>query len=309
MRDVLDELAMAVAGGTAHTSRQFGDIDDDTASIIGDDHSETVEKRPKKVDSVNDLLHAIGRKLLDLENAENVSQVPPPEIPISLDGAIVGQIPAACADGEERIFYTDYIHDPQDGGWIRCAVQTNDSDEPGLGSIDYAMICKRDQMSKELLEISVIGKDLKGLLEEALRHYPGHWDERMTFVDAGLVFSPLIHNWDALQQLALECATDENGRLARQDLQILLSKIQKTNRCGKYFAEREMIRREKVISFEWLWTIFPPGSIVYLTESAQPEVLLVSSSVYRVRKRRLRGFMRYSSDPASDYEDEPIKPV
>jgi hypothetical protein len=139
----------------------------------------------------------------------------------------------------------------------------------------------------------VLNVGLQKLLVKHLAHYPGHWDEGIAM---GRPFEPIIHNWDALRSLSEQAGADDVEKQALVDLRNLQREIQ---RSMKFILEdMKDIKRDKVVTFDTLWTMFPPGSIVYATPFGHPQCFLVSSTSYEVPKERE---VSYFSDSDEEY--------
>ncbi|UNI23973.1 hypothetical protein JDV02_009758 [Purpureocillium takamizusanense] len=117
-------------------------------------------------------------------------------------------------------------------------------------------------------EIEIISLGLWNLLKERLGHWPYH-----TFRDAPVTlkspFEPLVFHFDDLSGWAAEPPKDETDKQAREDLRILLETISGglsgDERLDRYFKTRSNYKRQQpgTIQFEDLWTVFPPGTLVY----------------------------------------------
>jgi len=76
-------------------------------------------------------------------------------------------------------------------------------------------------------------------------------------------FRVLVWNWDSLQKATEDHAGDDDEKKqARQDLRFLLDKVQSSPEMEKYFEARGMWKENGEISFDYLWTLFPPGEMV-----------------------------------------------
>lgn len=163
-------------------------------------------------------------------------------------------------------------------------------DRPGIPSqlteqhpepdADHGIIWKQKSRRRPAyhgIEATVLNEDLKKLLAEHLKHYPGHWDEEVTIQNP---FEALIHNWKKLKTLSEEICTDPRDQLARKDLQSLLREVGKTRECKEYVKTLDQIENDKIISFRLLWTIFSPGTLVFSTPYDRRQAFLVSSAFY-----------------------------
>ncbi|KAI9686388.1 MAG: hypothetical protein M1822_003733 [Bathelium mastoideum] len=115
-------------------------------------------------------------------------------------------------------------------------------------------------------DIIIYDEGLRGLLYKLLPHYPAHW--RGEIVTIPSPYEAIILNWDLLWEQSepeKECG-DNNSRQVRADLRELLETLQKSSgdlKLDKYLQNRNSYQKERCITFEALWTIFPPGTIVY----------------------------------------------
>jgi len=301
---------------------QCGDITDDTTRSTNDNSAslKNIMETPVRHDALNDISRIISPDIeqavknrrpkeqahktttSDTEpSAENATNEEPRQClntqsqcskEQSSENAILGAKPDTAnlsdrEDDEEKILYVEKYRDfnlSLQDFFSHLSSKGEKAVQPNTNIVGKVLKCEHDATTKRLLEVTVISEPLKKLLAEALRHYPGHWDEGVSFASDGLSFAPLIHNWDKLQTLALETTTDEDTRLTREHLDLLLTKV---GQSCKYLHSRKMICEDKIVSFDWLWTIFPPGSIVYEAESNQPRVLMVSSAEYTSKDRAL----------------------
>ena len=141
-------------------------------------------------------------------------------------------------------------------------------------------------------EITINDDGLTALLLHALGHEP--YLRHMKSLSFLSLFEPIVHNWSTLDDLAnndtskpivldlrrelenksnASAATSGDqlaplkaaGSLekARADLRLLLDEVCRTPGLELYFnSAREMQEKTNTISFEYLWTIFPPGELV-----------------------------------------------
>ena len=114
-------------------------------------------------------------------------------------------------------------------------------------------------------ELEIVSRDLWHLLKTLLSHYPYHIFQG----DPVTINSPyegLILNWDKLDKAANESPADGEDGEARTDLKLLLDTISSGSgdpKLDKYFKIRESHKEQKFVTFETLWTIFAPGTLVY----------------------------------------------
>jgi len=128
---------------------------------------------------------------------------------------------------------------------------------------EYVAILRRNLEENEG-ELEVFDPDLRELLKKNLAHYPYHYfiGQRMKIRSP---YEPFILNWDLLQETGKE-TSDETDKQARMDLRDLLKAIESGSgdtKLDSYLKAREDLIKQKSITFEALWTIFPPGTIIY----------------------------------------------
>ncbi|KAK1839779.1 ATPase [Colletotrichum chrysophilum] len=144
---------------------------------------------------------------------------------------------------------------------------------------------------------------------------PSSWDKTKDPVVFVSPCEPLIHNWDRLNALAIEDSlrTEEmkvriqklgprtdvtmagseeqkaraleylgkasNLENARAQLKLMLKLVKTIPELGKYFQSVEAQNNTGSIQFEHLWTIFPPGEIVFSTLFMnEPQLFIVKDS-------------------------------
>lgn len=117
-------------------------------------------------------------------------------------------------------------------------------------------------------ELTIINTHLWDLLKAQLGWYPYH----VFRGSAVTLYSPYEHivfQWDSLLKEADREVEKEDDKLARQDLKALLDIISGgksgDTMLDKYFQNRKTYseNKEKTVQFDDLWTVFPPGSLVY----------------------------------------------
>ncbi|ORY63320.1 AAA family ATPase [Pseudomassariella vexata] len=135
-----------------------------------------------------------------------------------------------------------------------------------------------DQDEEDYSEIEIFGKPLRDLLQRLLHHYPYH----LFLGDIVILVSPyepLVHNWCLLYKETAKDGGDENEKIARNDLKEMMETIRQGSgdpKLDEYFKVRESLRASRSITFSNLWTIFPPGMLVYGRPfMKQPQVFIV----------------------------------
>lgn len=114
-------------------------------------------------------------------------------------------------------------------------------------------------------ELDITNVDLWNLLKDVIGGYPGHIF-RGPPVTIPSPYEPLIFSWDRLQQVSKAKPKDKRDKQARTDLELLLDTLSSGSgdlKLDKYFKMRESNKEQKSVTFETLWTLFPPGTLVY----------------------------------------------
>jgi len=114
-------------------------------------------------------------------------------------------------------------------------------------------------------EIDIEDPNLWELLKVLLGDHPYH-TFRGPPVTLSSPYEAIVFNWDKLHEATRETPQNEPEKQARKDLQLLLDTLAKGSgdaKLDKYFKTRDSYKNQKVVSFETLWTIFPPGTLVY----------------------------------------------
>ena len=78
-------------------------------------------------------------------------------------------------------------------------------------------------------------------------------------------YEPLLHSWTALREEANKEGSTPQDTRGRSDLKLLLDAITKGSgdpRLDQYFQTRDNLAKSDSITFNTLWTIFPPGTVV-----------------------------------------------
>jgi hypothetical protein len=114
-------------------------------------------------------------------------------------------------------------------------------------------------------EIDIENPDLWNLLKNLLRQWPYH-----TFqgdpITIDSPFEYLVFEWDKLRKAAVESSDNEVENQSRSDLKLLLDTIESGSgdeKLDKFFKTRQAYKDQRTVTFETLWTIFPPGTVVY----------------------------------------------
>ena len=187
----------------------------------------------------------------------------------------------------------------------------------------HAMTVLRAFDSQNKYDYSVITIDddsLRALLLHALAHVP--WLRHLTTsttMSFYSLFEPIVHNWTLLNDLAYRdpskstvsdlynelknrgnsVAGSLDGLLAppmtagglekaTADLKLLLDEVRRTPGLESYFnGAREMQEKTNTVSFDYLWTIFPPGELVFssATFMDRPQAFIVKYCQYNYKRK------------------------
>lgn len=120
---------------------------------------------------------------------------------------------------------------------------------------------------------------LKDLLADVLTGYPGVTVslKRLEFTGR---FEPLIHRWTALKAAIedLKLKTDDESKTRLQHALLLHDLLASE---FKDTIDQAVDMKEKgVTTYEYLWTLFQPGSIVYSRQMNQDRIFRLHSSKY-----------------------------
>ena len=112
-------------------------------------------------------------------------------------------------------------------------------------------------------EVEIHAQGLRSLLKEAIGDmYPSMGWEGNSIVMISY-FPELVYNWDPLLEMTKAIDTDDSKlKEAREDLRQLLEHVKHSIELEAYFRTRDTYVQAESITFETLWTIFPPGQKV-----------------------------------------------
>lgn len=138
-------------------------------------------------------------------------------------------------------------------------------------------------------EIEITSRPLWNLLRELLNHYPYHYFRgRPTTIRSP--YEPFVLNWDKLEQAAKQSPKDDEDKQCQSDLELLLHTIANGSgdtKLDKYFRTRASNIEQRSVTFESLWTIFPPGPLVYgKSFQGEDEVFIVNDNATAWPKKR-----------------------
>lgn len=119
---------------------------------------------------------------------------------------------------------------------------------------------------------------LKKLLQRVLKDYPG-LSVNLKRLELSGKFEPIIHRWSQLQdEIAKLGDTSEDDRETKKHAELLFD-VLKTEFKDLIESSQDMISKG-VMTFEHLWTIFQPGSMVYTRQDGQDTAVKLISTRY-----------------------------
>ncbi|KAL6706966.1 hypothetical protein ACN47E_004916 [Coniothyrium glycines] len=119
---------------------------------------------------------------------------------------------------------------------------------------------------------------LRKMLAGVLKNYPGVATElnRLEFEDK---FEPLIHRWAELQKAIDKLVDDtEEARTTKAHAELLKGIIEKE--CKDMINESQDMKSKRVMTYENLWTLFQPGSMLYARHEGQDTAMVLVESRY-----------------------------
>ncbi|PYI10656.1 P-loop containing nucleoside triphosphate hydrolase protein [Aspergillus sclerotiicarbonarius CBS 121057] len=134
---------------------------------------------------------------------------------------------------------------------------TNKGSEP---SLPYAFTWRRsfDEAKKYTGSNAIISSSgLENLIKSTCR--PSSVTSYNSFSDK---FDILVWDWEKLEEAA-SAGDAESPNVDAADLQLLLERVRSTSELESYFQKRDQWAKNAEIPFEYLWTLFPPGEMVY----------------------------------------------
>ncbi|KAJ5902309.1 P-loop containing nucleoside triphosphate hydrolase protein [Penicillium taxi] len=173
------------------------------------------------------------------------------------------------ANPKSRVKLLKMVNNPDTGEREEVESDTPQSNTETDSDIAFVLkktVPKKFSDSNDMSEIDIINLDLWELLQQHLGGYPYHVFRGSPVT----LFSPyeaIVFEWDVLRAASVEEPKNEKDKQARDDLKLLLNHISNgssgDSKLDKYFKERKTILEHQRIQFCDLWTIFPPGSLIY----------------------------------------------
>ncbi|KAF4543378.1 uncharacterized protein LTHEOB_77 [Lasiodiplodia theobromae] len=163
----------------------------------------------------------------------------------------------------------------------------------------HAILCRvkkshgKARKPLELDSIVIQSPLLKSTLGDVFANYPGITTtlKEVTFNEP---FWEFFYRWDALNE-----AQEHQGTDAQEHTRLLLDTL--SNQLGAVHRVAQDLLQNNVITYDYLWTLFPPGTLVYSRIFDRDCFLEVKSTQYHdgMAKRAYRGPMRLFGTPSS----------
>ncbi|KAF5590034.1 AAA family ATPase [Fusarium pseudoanthophilum] len=164
------------------------------------------------------------------------------------------------------------------------AIQSKEPEESNHAFILRKLVYDAKDPAQNHSEIIITDTDLWELLKKKLGHTPYHLF-RGSPVTLFSPFQAIVFQFDELIKESQEAREGEADERTWKDLRLLLDTISSGSsgdeRLDKYFKVRPSYRSREpeTIQFKDLWTIFPPGTLVYGEPfQNQPQVFIVMTN-------------------------------
>ncbi|KAF4909083.1 putative 26S proteasome regulatory subunit-like protein [Colletotrichum viniferum] len=152
-------------------------------------------------------------------------------------------------------------------------------------SAKFALIARRevnveatDGNVLALHSVIVNSPHIKRALGDVFQGYPGV-STTLKKVEFKAPFQPVFHRWRALQK----CVEDEEGvdELTRQHVKLLHDVL--APEIKPQIERARDLRKNEVVSFDYLWTLFEPDTEAYARVDDQDRLFLVKNARYEPR--------------------------
>ncbi|KAI8286295.1 hypothetical protein K4K60_000609 [Colletotrichum sp. SAR11_57] len=150
-------------------------------------------------------------------------------------------------------------------------------------SAKFALIARRevnveatDGNVLALHSVIVNSPHIKRALGDVFSGYPGV-STTLKKVEFKAPFQPFFHRWRALQK----CVEDGADELARQHVKLLYDVL--APEIKPQIERARDLRKNEVVSFDYLWTLFEPDTEAYARVDDQDRLFLIKSARYEPR--------------------------
>ncbi|KAF7884770.1 uncharacterized protein EAF02_005106 [Botrytis sinoallii] len=141
----------------------------------------------------------------------------------------------------------------------------SDTVEKSQAFILRKIIADPDQNEGNYSQVEITSDGLWNLLKQILNHWLDHVFDGSPVLLYSL-YEPLVLYWDDLNNAAEKEVEDAVEKQARADLKLLLETIGSGSgdaKLDKYLKSRKSNMDQRTVTYETLWTIFAPGTLVY----------------------------------------------
>ncbi|KAJ2901775.1 AAA family ATPase [Zalerion maritima] len=143
---------------------------------------------------------------------------------------------------------------------------------------------EKDEDTEDFGELTILDNDLKELLRSVCRKDPLFWHTPSGNLVMDTPLEPLILNWEKLKEEANRDGLDEKNMNTREDLKLLLKAIEEGTgdpKLDDYMKRRESFIESNTITFDALWTIFAPGTLVLSRPFPRENQVFIANTPYQ----------------------------
>ncbi|KAI9692346.1 MAG: hypothetical protein M1822_006577 [Bathelium mastoideum] len=170
-----------------------------------------------------------------------------------------------AVDETSRVRAIDVRYDDKEGEFVErpAKLQPKSQISQPIGPIPgYAFSWRRKygrENEYQATTAQIKSNDLRKLIRDTCGVLP---TEVQSF-SSNTNFRILVWNWDKLEEATKSDAKDDEVlKLARSDLTQLLDHVKTSSEVQPWFERRHSWENDRQITYEYLWTLFPPGELV-----------------------------------------------
>jgi hypothetical protein len=155
--------------------------------------------------------------------------------------------------------------------------------EPNDGNSGHALICKRNYDDKNMLKDSTLQVNspyLLRLFKQVIKYYPTVAASFNMSFEMKSPFQMLFHYWDELHKAA---EADDLDDRTRMHLNLLLDFMRLELGVDK--ANVDSMVSGGFINYDFLWTLYRPGDLIYNEQDGHPWLLRLEKTAYEENKR------------------------
>ncbi|KAK2058630.1 P-loop containing nucleoside triphosphate hydrolase protein [Colletotrichum caudatum] len=237
------------------------------------------------VTSMEDKIAALEKRLIELELRNKATPLTEAALALNevaekkkTDEATGDDLKEGKKDEQEPISRVKVViirRDPDTGEPIEEEKKVKKSKDEEFDREKFAFILRKNIYENKFSpyqtpngsEIDIVSANLWNLLKKYLGHFPYHIF-REDPVTLSSPYDHIVYQYDDLLAEAEKAEEDEENMQARKDLKLLLDTIRTSSgdeKLDKYFKMRPNYKKQtpNTIQFEDMWTVFPPGMLVY----------------------------------------------